>query len=84
MSGSLLLGCVWVRACCVTALLPMRRQHVPGSAPLLAAPVLPVWIGKDVGAALALLGLAAFLSLFRNPLRFIWATARGRNPEVPR
>jgi len=31
-----------------------------------------------------LLALAAFVSMFRNPLRFLLAKLRGQNPEVPR
>lgn len=32
---------------------------------------------------MALLGLAAFGSMFRNPLMFLWAKLRGQNPQVP-
>ncbi|WP_146587479.1 DUF2484 family protein [Puniceibacterium confluentis] len=84
MSTSLIIGCFWVLASCVTAMLPLRRQYVPGVLLMLAAPVLLVWIGFDVGPVWSLLGLVAFGSLFRNPLRYFWAKARGRNPEVPR
>ena len=50
----------------------------------VAAPVLIVMIGLQVGWLYALLALAAFVSMFRNPLRFLLAKLRGKNPEVPR
>ena len=81
---TLLWICVlWVFASAGVAMLPMRRQYVPGVILLIAAPVLIVLIGLQVGWIPALLALAAFISMFRNPLRFIWAKLRGQNPEVP-
>jgi hypothetical protein len=68
MSGALIAGCLWAVAATVTALLPYRRQFVPGIALLLVAPVLIVWIGRDHGVLVAGLALAAFVSMFRNPL----------------
>ena len=73
----------WVFASAVVAMLPMRHQYVPGVALLIAAPVLIVLIGLQVGWLPAALGLAAFVSMFRNPLRFIIAKLRGQNPKVP-
>lgn len=73
----------WVFASAGVAMLPMRHQYVPGIALLVAAPVLIYFIGQQVGWIPALLGLAAFVSMFRNPLRFIWAKLRGQNPQVP-
>tara|TARA_R110000787_G_scaffold21335_2_gene63150 strand:+ start:933 stop:1184 length:252 start_codon:yes stop_codon:yes gene_type:complete len=73
----------WVFASAVTAMLPMRRQYVPGIALLLAAPVLIVMAGLHYGWIYALLALAAFVSMFRNPLRYIVARLRGQNPEIP-
>jgi Protein of unknown function (DUF2484) len=74
---------IWVFAAVAVAMLPMRRQYIPGVALMLAAPVLIVMIGLQVGWAIALLALAAFVSMFRNPLRFLIAKLRGRNPQVP-
>lgn len=73
----------WVFASAIVAMLPMRRQYVPGVALLLAAPVLIVMIGLQVGWLAAGLGLFAFVSMFRNPLRFILAKLQGKNPQVP-
>ncbi|KIN61494.1 UDP-N-acetylmuramate-L-alanine ligase [Sulfitobacter noctilucae] len=81
---TLLLICIlWVFASAGVAMLPMRQQYLPGSFLLLAAPVLIVLIAFQVGWFMALLALAAFGSMFRNPLMFIWAKLRGENPQVP-
>ncbi|QUJ75113.1 DUF2484 family protein [Sulfitobacter albidus] len=80
----LLLLCIgWVFASAGVAMLPMRRQYVPGVALLIAAPVLIVAIGMQMGWIYAALGLAAFVSMFRNPLRYIAARLRGEHPEIP-
>ena len=83
MSASLLLGSIWVVAATVVAMLPMRRQMVPGLALLIAAPLLIVFIGWQHGWIFAVLGLFAFVSMFRNPLRYLWRRARGERPELP-
>ncbi|WP_346429116.1 DUF2484 family protein [Sulfitobacter sp. M72] len=74
---------LWVFASVAVAMLPMRRQYVPGIALLLAAPVLIFFVGQQHGWVMAVLGLAAFVSMFRNPLKFILAKLRGQNPQVP-
>jgi len=43
-----------------------------------------VFIAVQHGVLVALLGLAGFGSMFRNPLIFLWRMARGEKPEVPR
>lgn len=83
MDPALLTGCFWVIAATITACLPMRLQYVPGIALLIAAPLLLIWIGISTGPVWALAGFAAFLSMFRNPLRYFWARLRGRKPEMP-
>jgi ribose/xylose/arabinose/galactoside ABC-type transport system permease subunit len=81
---TLLWLCVsWVFASVGVAMLPMRRQYVPGVALLLAAPVLIVMIGLQMGWLIAALALAAFVSMYRNPLKFLIAKLRGQNPQVP-
>ena len=75
---------LWVFAAVATAMLPMRYQYVPGVALLIAAPVLIVLIGFELGLWISLLALAAFASMFRNPLRYFWARARGHKPEIPK
>ncbi len=75
---------LWVLASAGVAMLPMRHQYVPGVALLVAAPVLIYFIGAQVGWIPGLLALAAFVSMFRNPLRYFWARARGQRPELPK
>lgn len=72
MSPALIAGALWAVASAIVALLPMRRQYAPGVALLIAAPVLILWIGATHGWIWTGLALAAFLSMFRNPLRYIW------------
>lgn len=74
---------IWVFASVGVAMLPMAKQYIPGVALLLAAPVLIIMIGVQVGFVPALAGLAAFISMFRNPLKYIWAKVQGQNPQVP-
>ncbi|WP_415921090.1 DUF2484 family protein [Tateyamaria sp. SN6-1] len=74
----------WVFAATVVAMLPMRRQYVPGIALMIAAPLLILWIGVAVAWWAGVLALAAFVSMFRNPLRYVWAKARGQNPQLPK
>lgn len=81
---TLLWLCVlWVLASVAVAMLPIRLQYFPAVALLIAAPVLIFLIGQQVGWFMALLALAAFVSMFRNPLKFIYAKLRGQNPQVP-
>jgi hypothetical protein len=75
---------VWVFASVATAMLPMRLQFVPGICLLIAAPVLIFLISMELGWWVGILALAAFVSMFRNPLRYIWARLRGRHPELPK
>ncbi|MEO0743782.1 MAG: DUF2484 family protein [Pseudomonadota bacterium] len=74
----------WVLAATGVAMLPMRHQYIPGVALLIAAPLLILWIGISVAWWAGVLALAAFVSMFRNPLRYFWAKARGQDPELPK
>ena len=84
VSVSLLLAAIWVISASIVAFLPMKFQYPPGLVLLVAAPCLLVFIGVQHGIWVALLGLAGFVSMFRNPLIFLWRMARGEKPEVPR
>ena len=84
MTPSLLISCLWVIAATITAFLPMRRQYVPGITLLILAPVLIVWLGLDYGWWLSVLAALAFVSMFRNPLRYFYARAKGERPKVPK
>ena len=83
MSTSLILGCLWVIASTITAMLPMRRQMVPGVALLLAAPVLLWFIAHQHGIWVFGLTLLAALSLFRNPLIYFARRAMGLPVSLP-
>ena len=76
---TLLWLCVlWVFASATVAMLPIRLQYVPGVVLLALAPVLIFFIGQQVGWIAALAGLAAFVSMFRNPLIYLFKRATGR------
>ncbi len=83
MSLPLIIGAFWVLAATATAMLPMRRQMVPGVTLLVLAPVLLVWIGAVHGWLWGGLGLLAFLSMFRNPLIYFWKRTTGRPVTLP-
>ncbi|MDD9922228.1 MAG: DUF2484 family protein [Boseongicola sp.] len=87
MSLPVFLGCLWVLCSTVVATLPMRFQYAPGLCLLLAAPVLLFWIGSTHGMWLFFIGMFAFVSMFRHPLRFLGRRAvslfTGKNDEVP-
>ncbi len=84
MSFSLIVAAIWAVLATVVALLPMRRQYAPGVTLLIAAPFILAFIGYQHGIWIALLGLLAFASMFRNPLIYFWRRARGQNPQVPK
>lgn len=82
---TLFLICIgWVLAATVVAFLPMRYQYIPGIALLVAAPVLIWLIAQQFGWVYAALGLFAFVSMFRNPLRYFVRRAMGQRPEIPK
>ncbi len=84
MSLPLVIGCIWVLAATIVAMLPMKYQYVPGVALLVGAPALIIWIGYAHGWFFAVLGLFAFASMFRNPLIYFYRRARGERPEIPK
>jgi len=81
---STILAIIWVLAATITAFLPMRHQYAPAVTLLIAAPVIIIWLGYDYGWLLSLAATAGFISMFRNPLRYIFAKLRGQNPELPK
>ncbi len=83
MSAPLVIACLWVIASAITAMLPMRRQMFPGIVLLIVAPALIVWIGQAHGWIWTAIGLFAFASMFRNPLRYFLNRALGRPVEIP-
>ncbi len=83
MSHSLLLGCLWVFASVGVAMLPVRRQFVPAGALLALSVPLILFIGIQHGALVGFAAALALVSMFRNPLRYLWARMRGQNPSLP-
>ena len=83
MSLPLILGALWVLAATVTALLPMRRQYIPGVTLLILAPGLIGWIGWQHGVVWLLLALFALLSMFRHPLLYFARKALGLPVSLP-
>ena len=84
MSLSLILAALWVLAATIVGLLPMKHQYTPGVILLIAAPLGIAFIGYQHGWLIAALGLAAFVSMFRNPLRYLYKRARGERPDLPK
>lgn len=82
MSWSVVAAVVWVFAATGVAMLPMRRQFPPGLLLLIAAPLLIIWLGFDFGWIASAGALAAFVSMFRNPIRFYWRKWRGLEGEI--
>ncbi len=80
----LAISCFWVLAATVVALLPMRFQYVPGVLLMLAAPALIYLISRDVALWAGIAAAFAFISMFRNPLRYFAKRAMGGKVEVPK
>jgi hypothetical protein len=84
MTPSLIAACIWAVVATITALLPMKRQMIPGVTLLVTAPPLLGWIGLEHGWLLAVLGLLGFLSMMRNPLIYFVKRAMGKPAELPK
>lgn len=80
----LVLGAAWVIAAAGVAMLPMRRQMVPGLCLLIAAPMLLIWIGVAEGWPWAAFGVFAFGSMFRRPLIYLFRKTMGLPVADPR
>lgn len=72
MTLSLTLAILWVFASTIVAFLPMERQFRPGGLLLASAPFLIAALTYDFGAIAGVSAAAAFLSMYRNPLRYLW------------
>ncbi len=83
MTMPLIFGALWILAAAVVARLPMRLQYAPGITLLDLAPVLLGWIAWTHGVWIFAFGIFALLSMFRNPLIYLWRCARGETPEMP-
>lgn len=81
---SLIIGALWVLTSAIVAMLPMRLQYAPGIVLLMSVPAVLGFIGYQHGFWLVALGFAAFVSMFRNPLIYLYRRARGQRPQTPR
>ena len=77
MTDVVLISCLWVLAGTITAFLPMKYQYLPGTILLLIAPVLIIWLAIDYGWWFGVVGLFAFVSMFRRPLVYYIRVLRG-------
>ncbi len=80
----LFFGFLWILLAAAVAMLPMKRQMVPGLALLIAAPFLLAWIGWFHGWGWVAAGAFAFVSMFRNPLIYLARRVLGRPAPLPR
>lgn len=83
MSVSVLCAVMWVFASTLVAFLPMQRQYLPGGLLLFSAPALIVFLGYQHGWFWVLPATLAFVSMYRNPLRYFWRRWRGQPYEPP-
>lgn len=71
MSLSLTLSCLWVVIAAIVAMLPMRRQFLPGITLLFTAPFLLTYLGYQHNPWVVLAASVAIISMFRRPLFFL-------------
>jgi hypothetical protein len=84
VNAAIIIGALWVVASAIVAFLPMKHQYVPGIMLLALAPVLIIWLAFVYGLLVGAVALFAFVSMFRNPLIYIYRRLRGETPEVPK
>lgn len=82
MKLSLILTFLWIVACSITAMMPMRHQFIPGLTLLILTPFMLGFLGYQYGLWVMLLGLAAFVSMFRRPLQHLLRKALGKPTSV--
>ena len=83
ISAAAIIACLWVVASAIVAMLPMRKQYVPGVMLLVAAPLLIAWLWVAHGWIVGSIALFGFVSMFRNPLRYFAKKALGRPVVLP-
>lgn len=83
VSPIVVVACLWVIASALVALMPMRRQYLPGVTLLFAAPVLIAWLWIAHGWIIGSVATFGFVSMFRNPLKYFAKKALGRPVKLP-
>ncbi len=78
MSTPLVLLAIWVMLASGVAFLPMKYQRLIGLPLLISVLILIVWIARVHGIWLAVVGVFAFVSMFRKPLIYFWRKATGK------
>lgn len=81
---SMVSACLWALAATAVALLPMRRQYIPGVTLLILAPILIIWLSVDHGWWVGVLACLGFVSMFRHPLRYFIKKALSKHVEFPK
>jgi hypothetical protein len=77
MSGSLIVLCAWLVAANVAAMVPSNDNHWRRAYVLIALGVpLLIWVWWQNGIWIALLALAAGMSVLRWPVIYLWRWAR--------
>ena len=84
MQLSLILAFLWVVASVITGMMPMKHQFIPGLTLLILTPFMLGFLGYQYSIWVVLLGLAAFISMFRNPLKYLVRKALGKPVTIPR
>lgn len=81
MSASVAIAVFWAIASTIVAFLPMRRQYLPGGTLMLTAPLVILFLGYQHGWLWLVPAGLAFVSMYRNPLRYFWRKWRGLPEE---
>ncbi len=73
MTASLVAACLWVVAAAIVTLVPSKRAHWPQAYALIAVglPIL-VWVAVQNGPLAGAIALAAFASVLRWPVIYLW------------
>jgi len=83
MNGLLIASVAWVFCGVAVAMMPMRWQFRLVPVLALAAVGVLGMIAMTYGWLVFGLALAAVVSMFRHPLRYVWRRLRGEEVELP-
>lgn len=81
MSASVAIAVFWAIGSTIVAFLPMRRQYLLGGTLMLSAPLVILFLGYQHGWLWLVPAGLAFVSMYRNPLRYFWRKWRGLPEE---